>query len=141
MVIWKRVRIKPDRPKISKEALKRFRFFDVKHKSARVNIRNYEEQLNTLARDIYMFIKLFRESPELVDFVAKLRLLLHDNSTKPAAYRFASTFLDRIRLLDAFYEFHEDRGLPVRDQREHLLKELRTEVKIVIRFLKNSVKT
>ena len=123
-------------PIIPDTTLVQFDFFLKKNEAPIYSKSVKRKNMYILARDICDFVRLFRQTPELIDFVVKLRILLHDNSTRISDYGTVNSFFRRLRALDIFFDFHEERGLPIQDQRVELLKRLRADVKVLIRFLK-----
>lgn len=122
-------------PVLSEETVKQFNFFLDAHEDPVCPRIIKKETQYKIARDVCGFVRLFRQTPELIEFVAKIRHLLHDNSARITGRFAICNFLKRLQSLDDFFDFHEERELPIRDQRSDLLLVLRSDVKMVIRFL------
>ena len=128
-------------PLITKESLKQFEFFTKNNKgSFEPFFTREKDKLYALASDICAFVRLFRQTPELIEFVVNCRLLLHNNDTRRSDFITVTLLLERMKGLDSFFEFHQERGYPIKDQRVDLLLDLRSDVKIMIRFLRKRAK-
>lgn len=139
----KKIEPVPDYPVLEEFTVRQFDFFIDVHKPRNRREIHKAKDLDKLATDIFWCAKNMFETVELIEFCEKLRHIIDrdtDKKGKTLGINLSMVnFLDGVRQLKDFYEFHQDRGGAVKDRRVEYLIKLRFRVKSMIRFMQKRI--
>lgn len=138
-------RLKPEEmPTIKKEHIEQFKFFPRYKDKSNIHIHfncvTPKKELYACARNIYAFMQYFIATPELIEFLEKVRRVMKNEDVVKALKNPYACFMKRFKSVADFYDFHRERGGEVTDQRIDLLNDLKHDVNLIISFLKRKAR-
>lgn len=129
---------------LSKKVVKQFDFYLKHENDKRIGLlkRNpKKEDMYFVANDIVAAFRYFLATEELIDYVKKARRITNNSQGKHNTESHSlKAFLRNIKRLHWFFDFHDERGGPVQDQRLVLLRELHKATISIINHFQRRVK-